>query len=126
MVGYNRRKGGLMRYAVSVVLFSTLLATVAFAQNRGPYWSLGGYGNVLYPGTGHAPATPPGGIAGSNFSGRSAGRSVYANPYPANHPQHSRTTIVPYPVFYGGGYGYGNGYDPSAGYAPGYGDQAPP
>jgi hypothetical protein len=49
---------------------------------------------------------------------------VLANPFPTSHPQHQRTTIVPYPVFYGGGYGYG--YDQGAAYAPGYADQAPP
>ena len=118
-----------MRYAVGVVLFFSLLAA-AFGQIRGPYGSLGGYGNVLYPGTGHAPATPPGGINGPNFGGRFSGPSgrVFANPFQANHPQHNRTTIVPYPVLYGGGYGYGSGYgyDPNAAYAPGYGDQAPP
>jgi hypothetical protein len=114
-----------MRYAIGVVLFLTLLAT-GFGQGRGPYYSLGGFGNVLYPGTGHAPVTPPGGITGPNFSGRFAGRPVFSNPSPASHPQHGRTVIVPYPVFYGGGYGGGYGSDPSAGYAPGYGDQAPP
>jgi hypothetical protein len=52
------------------------------------------------------------------------GRPVLANPLPATHPQHRRTVIVPYPVFYGGvGGGY---YDPSLAYAPGYADQAPP
>jgi hypothetical protein len=115
-----------MRYAVGGVLFLSLLGT-AFGQLRGPYSSLGGYGNVLFPGTGHAPITPPGGITGPNFSGRfggAAGRPVFANPSHADHPQHNRTVIVPYPVFYGGG--YGSGYDPSAAYAPGYADQAPP
>jgi len=113
-----------MRYLVGAVLFLGVITT-AFGQNRGTYSSLGGYGNVLFPGTGHAPATPPGGINGPNF-GRFSGPSgrVFANPFVTNHPQHQRTTIVPYPVFYGGGYGYG--YDPNAAYAPGYGDQAPP
>jgi len=46
------------------------LVTTAFGQRRGPYWSLGGYGNILYPGTGHAPVTPPGGAAWPNFLGR--------------------------------------------------------
>jgi hypothetical protein len=98
-----------MRYLVLAVF---LLASVAaaFGQNRGTYSSLGGYGNVLYPGTGHAPATPPGGINGPNFGGRGpapvAGRNVFPNPFPANHPQHGRTVIVPYPVYYGGYSGY--------------------
>jgi hypothetical protein len=117
-----------MRYLVGSVLFLGVLAA-AFGQNRGTYSSLGGYGNVLFPGTGHAPATPPNGIvgiAGGNFGGRFGGPSgrVFANPFVTNHPQHQRAVIVPYPVFYGGGYGYG--YDPSAAYAPGYADQAPP
>src|SRR5579864_5161098 len=112
-----------MRYLVGTVLFVSLLAT-AFGQSRGPYSSLGGYGNVLFPGTGHAPVTPPGGLNGPNFRfGGPSGR-VFANPFVANHPQHGRTVIVPYPVFYGGAYGYGS--DPSAAYAPGYADQAPP
>ena len=117
-----------MRYPAGVVLFLTFLAT-AFGQGRGPYWSLGGFGNVLYPGTGHAPVTPPGGITGPNFSGRFGGPSgrVFANPFQANHPQHGHTVIVPYPVFYGGAYGGGYGYDQGgAAYAPGYGDQTPP
>jgi hypothetical protein len=112
-----------------MVLFLSI-SVAGFAQLRGPYSSLGGYGNVLFPGTGHAPATPPGGINGPNFGSRFGGPGgrVFANPYVANHPQHGRTVIVPYPVFYGGGYGYGSGYgyDPNAAYAPGYADQAPP
>ena len=60
-----------MRYLVGVVLFLGVITT-AFGQNRGTYSSLGGYGNVLFPGTGHAPATPPGGINGPNF-GRFSG-----------------------------------------------------
>lgn len=115
-----------MRYSVLAVVFLSFLGT-AFGQGRGTYWSLGGYGNVLYPGTGHAPQTPPGGVTGPNFAGRFAatvaGRPVFTNPVPANHLQHRRTVIVPYPVFYGG-----YGYDPSMAYGPGpgYGEQAPP
>jgi len=106
-----------MRYLVVGTLFLSLCGA-AFAQHAGQYWSLGGFGNVLYPGTGHAPQTPPGGY-NSGF-----GRGVLAAPAFANHPQHRRTTIVPYPVYYGG-FGYGSGYDPSVAYAPGYNDQAP-
>jgi hypothetical protein len=115
-----------MRYVVSAVLCFSFLVT-AFGQNRGPYWSLGGYGNVLFPGTGHSPSTPPppGGVTNQNFRfGGGFARPVLANPFPASHAQHGRSVIVPYPVFYGGGPGYG--YDPNAAYAPGYGDQAPP
>jgi len=112
--------------AFAVTLIGAL--GTSFAQtHQGPFWSLGGYGSILYPATGHAPTTPPGGFTGPyfNFSGQ---RPVSAAPVAAAHPQHRRTVVVPYPVYYGGGYGYGpgNGYDPSSGYANGYGDQAPP
>lgn len=112
-----------MRYVMLAGLLAGFLGT-AFGQLHGPYSSLGGYGNVLYPGTGHAPQTPPGGITGPNFryGGAGLGRGAFANPLPATHPLHRRAVIVPYPVFYGGGYGYGYGYDPSVGYGPDYGD----
>jgi hypothetical protein len=115
-----------MRSFLSAAILCCLLGT-AFGQGRqgGQYWSLGGYGNVLYPGTGHAPATPPGGVTGPHFAaGFAARQPVLATPLPAAHPQHRRTAIVPYPVYYGG-YGSGYGYDQSQGYAPGYGDQQP-
>ena len=48
------------------ILFVSV-ATTAVGQHRGPYWSLGGFGNVLFPGTGHPPATPPGGVTGPYF-----------------------------------------------------------
>jgi hypothetical protein len=117
-----------MRSFISAAIFLGLLGN-AFGQHQGQYSSLGGFGNVLYPGTGHAPATPPGGINGPRFGAGFAGSPIQARPLPAAHPQHGRTVIVPYPVFYGG-YGYaGYGYDPSQGYAPGYaqgyGEQAP-
>src|SRR5271154_2857925 len=105
--------GGRMR--------SFVLVGAGFGEaHPGQYWSLGGFGNVLYPGTGHAPtATPPGGAFTNGFAPRGGVTTA--------HPQHRRTAIVPYPVYYGG-YGYGGngyGYDPSQGYAPGYGDQPP-
>jgi hypothetical protein len=83
------------------------VAALAVAQHRqGTYDSLGGFGNVLYPGTGHAPPNPPGGINGPNFANRLgnvvAGRPAFIAPPPANHQQHRKTVIVPYPVYYGG------------------------
>jgi hypothetical protein len=114
-----------MRSTVLAILFVSLVGT-ALGQNHGTYSSLGGFGSVLYPGTGHAPVTPPGGITGPRFNGRPSGapqRGVIGNPIPANHPQHNRTVVVPYPVFYGGYSGYAPGYDPSAGYPP---DQTAP
>lgn len=75
----------------------------------------GGFGSVLYPGTGG----PPGSARSAPGSRLPVSRPFV--PPPAHHPVHGGTVIVPYPVFYGGGY---YGYDPSAGYtqssAPGY------
>ncbi|HUJ49379.1 MAG TPA: hypothetical protein VLW25_04245 [Bryobacteraceae bacterium] len=114
-----------MRSLIVAGTFFCLLGT-AFGQGRGgQYWSLGGFGNVLYPGTGHAPVTPPGGVTGPRYfngGGRGYGYGGVA------HPQHGRGNVVLYPVFSGGyGYGYapGYGYDPSLGYAPAEGDQPP-
>jgi hypothetical protein len=104
-----------MRYlVVSMVCLGLCGATLAQAQ--GQYSSLGGFGNVLYPGTGHAPQTPPAAFA-NGF-----GRGVLSAPAFASHPQHRRTLVVPYPVYYGG---FSYGYDPSQAYQPGYGEQAP-
>ena len=70
------------------------LVTTAFGQRRGQFWSPGGYGNVLYPGTGHAP--PPGGVAWPNFFGR---------PLPAARPTLGSTAtsgvivILPNPAY---------------------------
>ena len=116
-LGYNQL-GGHMRYLVGGLLIFGL-AGIAFGQ-RGQ--SLGGFGSVLYPGGSPRP-TPPGGVTGPYFFGAGAGRGAIPNPSVANHPGHRRSTIVPYPVYYGGysypyGYGYGSGYDPSAGYPP--------
>ncbi len=58
------------------------------ASPRNTYGSIGGFGNVVYPGTGHAPGTHVGSPAGSFQSGR------------------FRRPIV-YPVIVGGYYGYG-------------------
>jgi len=114
-----------MRHLTVGIVFLTW-AGLAFGQRPGgTYSSLGGFGNVLYPGTGHAPHTPPGGINGPYFnSGARFGRGGLGNPSIANHPDHRRTVIVPYPVYYGGGLGYG--YETSLGYPPGYAEQPAP
>ena len=91
---------------------------VRTSQGLNTYGSLGGFGNILYPGLGHPP--PPGspfsitdttfasrlgatvsgvGVNGGAF--RRFGQPVLAVPYA-------------YPVYVGGGYGYG---DPNYGYA---------
>lgn len=106
-----------MHRLVPVLMFVGF-AGLAFGQgNRSGYWSLGGFGSILYPGMGHAPtATPPPGQFASGYRGSGYSRG-FATPSRANHYQHSPTVIVPYPVYYGGYY-----YDPSAsGYAGGYG-----
>ena len=114
-----------MRYAGGVVLFLSLGAAV-FGQVAGSHAVIGGYSNVLLPGVAHPQVSTAAAFYAARYGG-GGGR-----PISANHPQHSRTVIVPYPVFYGGGYGYGygGGYgygsDPNAAYAPGYADQAPP
>ena len=99
------------------ILFLTS-AAVLFGQRGPTYGSLGGFGNVLYPGTGHAPNS-----AVNTFPAQ-LGATVAGRPlgYPINAPRfahpsgHSRSLIVPYPVFVGGGY-YG-GYAPDAYAAP--------
>lgn len=108
-----------MRRLIPALLF----VSVAFGQNHSNgVWSLGGFGSILYPATGHAPtATAPiGQFASAGFS------RGFANPGRTSHPQHGAAVIVPYPVYYGGYYGTGYYGDPSAagyqnGYAPGYG-----
>lgn len=117
-----------MRSFMAAGAFFCLISSAFGQAHQGQYWSLGGFGNVVYPGTGHAPnAAPPSGVAFANsFAPRGGVGPVAA------HPQHRRTNVVLYPVYYGGyGYGYGAGYgngyacDPSQGCASGYPDQAP-
>ena len=55
-----------MTIRLIAILFVSMAST-AVGQHRGAYWSLGGFGNVLFPGTGHPPATPPGGVTGPYF-----------------------------------------------------------
>lgn len=69
----------------------------------------GGFGRLIYPGTGGPLAARP--------SGRVRGAGYIAPPSVA-HQSHGAAVIVPYPVYYGGGY---YGYDaPPAPYAGGY------
>ena len=112
----------MMRHIVLAVVVASFLG-VAFGQ-RGTFYSNGGFGSVLYPGTGHAPAgtgIPPSfpSRLGANVAGRPygyGGAYGYNRGYGGgNHPGgHGSTVIVPYPIYYGG-YGYGYGYDPSQG-----------
>lgn len=42
-----------------IAMTFVFMVSTAVGQHRVPYWSLGGFGNVLFPGTGHPPAAPP-------------------------------------------------------------------
>jgi hypothetical protein len=107
-----------MRYFVLPVFFLSFLGTLFAQGHQGPYYSVGGYGNVVYPGTGHAPVVPPGGINGPYFTGRGPGGGRgFGGPGVVEHPQHRRSSVVLYPVFYTGGLGYDPAY---------YGDQTQP
>ncbi|MDQ2947733.1 MAG: hypothetical protein M3Y27_17665 [Acidobacteriota bacterium] len=105
------------------VVLTSLLGTFGFvhsawAQGRGQgntYSSVGGFGNVLYPGTGHAPVLPPGGLNGPSFAhrlGQNIGGSGWNHqPFRAGS---NRTLVVPFPVYYGPMYGgYGSQYQDS-------------
>jgi hypothetical protein len=101
-----------MKFLVLAVTFLSL-STAAFGQRRsGQYWSLGGYGNVLFPGTGHAPPTPPGGVTGPYFS-----RSLLPT---ATDRRPSPNVVLPSPI-------YDSGYtdDRSGVHAPGDPNQIP-
>ena len=111
------------------VVLTSLLGTVGVVQtalaqggrHQGQtYGSVGGFGNVLYPGTGHAPL-PPGGISGPSFAHRLgqniAGAGWNQQPFRSGS---NRTLVVPFPVYYGPIYG---GYEQAP--PPQY-QQAPP
>lgn len=106
------------------LVFALLVAgSVAFAQQRP---NPTGFGSVLYPGTGGPPpARVPNGGFGSVLYPGTGGPPGHGFPNRAfvpprvAHPQHGRTVIVPYPVFYGG-----YSYDPLAD-QPSYDQQAP-
>jgi len=105
---------------IGVGIVFLFVSLSAFGQRNGPYSSLGGFGNVVYPGTGHAPNSAL--YLNNSFPVR-LGNTVagYApHSYPANAPRvshgnHARGVVVPYPVFIGNGY-YG-GYAPDPNYA---------
>jgi len=57
-----------MKFVVLAVVALSISGSAIAQRRPGQYWSLGGYGNILFPGTGHAPTTPPGGVTGPHFS----------------------------------------------------------
>lgn len=108
---------------IVLTVLSLILAAGAYGQSGRTYSSIGGFGNVVYPGTGHAPNVNPG--PPPSFANRLGNNIVGARnplgPPRVSHPGHGRTQIVPYPVIYGPGYyGYGSGYGDAP--AQGYGD----
>jgi hypothetical protein len=108
---------------VAMVLGSGLIAQRAGGQQPGG----GGFGRMINPGGAPAAQGNPGfgrliyPGTGGPVAARAprVGGPAYAVPPPVTHPQsHGRAILVPYPVFYGGGY---YGYDaPPAPYAGGY------
>lgn len=87
-----------MWYRVLVVAITGCLGTALGQRHLAQYWSLGGYGNVLFPGTGHAPHTPPGGVTGPYFIDPTtccAGGIRRARRKAPN----IETVVVPYPTY---------------------------
>jgi hypothetical protein len=112
-----------------------LTAALAFAQSGhgggNTYGSKSGFGNVVFPGTGHAPNTAPGvGIISNPRFGAGLGATVGGYPgYNGAARGRGRAPVVyvpyGYPVFTGG---YGYGYDqqqPVMVYPQQQGQQAP-
>ncbi len=87
----------MIRIGMSFSLLALFTAGTLLAQFRP---TPGGHGSVLYPGTGGPPSSRP------TYGGAPAVRGpVIAQPPAVRHPSHHpRTVIVPYPVYYGGGY----------------------
>ncbi len=122
-----------MRSTFLVIGFA-LIGSSAFAQRGASFGSYAnpsgisggvstggaGFGRVLFPGTGAPAAIRPGGRGG-----------IPVAPF-ASHPFHNRGAVVPYPVFYSGGYyPYDAPLAPEASslpqdyYNPGYQQQSP-
>jgi hypothetical protein len=87
-----------MRYLVLAVALTGCLGTALGQRRPAPYWSLGGYGNVLFPGTGHAPPTPPGGVTGPYFIAP-ATQGAAAIPQARFKAPNIETVVVPYPTY---------------------------
>jgi len=81
-----------MKFLVLAVIASSF-SGVAFAQRRPVQWSPpGGYRNIFFPGQGHVPATPPGGVTGP---------SCPKSPAPARRAigPPASAVIVPWPIY---------------------------
>jgi hypothetical protein len=98
-----------------LLVLSTLAASVVFAQR---VTSPTGFGRSLYPGTGGPTAGPGRGLGAGGagfgrviFPGTGAPALVrpfvgpaFTSPPLVSHGVHNRSVLVPFPVFYGGGY----------------------
>lgn len=112
----------MLRMVVAVVAALSLTGSVAIAQHRaGGGYSGGGVGRMVNPraSSAAAPLIYAGSAGPIVPRTASLGGRAYLAPPPVPHPlNHGGAIIVPYPVFYGGGY---YGYDaPPAPYAGGY------
>jgi hypothetical protein len=89
----------------------------------------GGFGRLIYPGTGGPPGTAPFRPSGRVYGFPGGRRGFAGGPRAVGHPRHNQTTIVPYPVFYGDYY-YGYDVPPAQTegdqYDSGYGTPPPP
>ncbi len=103
------------RFLSSAIQAGTVLLVACsslFAQRvvSNTYGNMSGFGNVLFPGTGHPPDVRVNtNVNRPTFPGGFASRG----PAPAvQHPSHSHRSVVAYPVFVGGYYGGGySGFD---------------
>jgi hypothetical protein len=80
-----------MQFLVLAVIAS-IFSSAAFAQRHPvPFSSPGGNGNILFPGPGHAPTSPPGGVARPYFF-QSLAPPRRAGP-------RTSVVIVPWPIY---------------------------
>jgi len=117
---------------LGAIFVALLAAGPSSAQNA----SAGGFGNIVFPGLGHAPAggnpwgnvvipaVPQGAPTTNRYSGLVPGfRSGTGHGYRRGNT----SGIYAYPVFIGGyGYAYGNGYGNDNGSSSDQPDQSPP
>jgi len=112
------------------VALLVLLAGAPVSTLWAQYGSVGGYGNVVFPGLGHAPAGPnpfgnavfpampgPGynafrSVTNTGFAANLGGVVSGLSPYTGGRRRSRASGVFAYPVFVGG-YGYAPGYDDS-------------
>jgi hypothetical protein len=112
------------------VALLVLLAGAPVSVLWGQYGSVGGYGNVVFPGLGHAPAGPnpfgnvvfpatpgPGynafrSVTNTGFAGSLGGVVSGLSPYTGGHRRARSSGVFSYPA-YVGGYGYAPASDDS-------------